>query len=130
MEGCRGYFEDHWIVRGRDGGRGGRVGERQCCPLSFVNVRAPVHCLFNMPCAVVASTDSFATIDASSLVWQGTANLQSRTFKVTFGAPIGEKEFYEYRVEMTQTITSADAADITDLSIDFGSVGAGDRLRH
>ena len=98
------------------------LGNARAAPLNFVNVRAPVHCIFNTPCAVLASTDTFATIDVSSLVWQGTAHLQSRTFKVNFAAPIGEKEFYEYRVDMTQTVTSADAACITDLSIDFGPV--------
>ena len=98
------------------------LGNARAAPLNFVNVRAPVHCIFNTPCAVLVSTDAFATIDVSSLVWQGTAHLQSRTFKVNFAAPIGEKEFYEYRVDMTQTVTSADAACITDLSIDFGPV--------
>ena len=98
------------------------LGNASAAPLSFVNVRAPVHCIFNTPCAVVASTDSFATIDVSSLVWSGTAHLQSRTFSVTFASPIGLKNFYEYRVDLTQTITNADAACITDLSIDFGPV--------
>lgn len=98
------------------------LGNASAAPLSFVAVRAPVHCIFNTPCAVVSSTDSFATIDVSSLVWSGTAHLESRTFSVNFSAPIGLKNFYEYRVDMTQTVTSADAACITAVSIDFGPV--------
>lgn len=98
------------------------LGNASAAPLSFVNVRAPVHCIFNTPCAVLASTNSFATIDNSSLIWTGTAHLQSRTFSVNFGSPIGVKEFYEYRVDMTQTTAIADAGCITAVSIDFGPV--------
>ena len=49
------------------------LGNASAAPLSFVNVRAPVHCIFNTPCAVLASTDSFATIDdfIPDMDWHG-----------------------------------------------------------
>jgi hypothetical protein len=65
-------------------------------------------------------TDTFVTI--SSPIWSGIARLETRTFRSSFGTPTGEKNFYEYRVDLTQTITIADATCITDLSIDFGPV--------
>jgi hypothetical protein len=62
------------------------------------------------------------TISVSSPAWSGTAHLETRTFRSSFGTPTGEKNFYEYRVDLTQTVTIADATCITDLSIDFGPV--------
>lgn len=94
-------------------------GNARATPLNFVTVRAPLHCILNTPCAEVQSTATFTTIGVSSQVWSGTARLQTRTFLSSF-PPTGPKNFYEYRVDLTQTVTNAEFACITDLAIDFG----------
>jgi hypothetical protein len=98
------------------------VGSAQAAPLSFVNVGAPdINCVFNTTCTVTV-TDSVDTIVVSSLVWIGTARLQSRTFPGAAGAPGAGKTAYEYRVDLTQAVSDGEAPCVTDIAVDFGPV--------
>ena len=96
-------------------------GIARATPLTFVTVRAPLRCSLNIPCMEIGAIDTDVTINVSSPVWSGIARLQTRTFRASF-PPTGPKNFYEYRVDLTQAVTNADAACITDLAIDFGPV--------
>lgn len=89
--------------------------------LSVVTVGAPaINCVFETDCTITV-TDSVATIPLPSLA-SGTARLQSRTFAGKAGAPAAGKHGYEYRVDLTTAVPSAEFACVTDLTIDFGPV--------
>lgn len=94
----------------------------KAAPLSFVNVSAPdINCVFNTTCTVTV-TDSVGIITVSPLLWSGTARLQSRTYPGAAGAPGAGKTAYEYRVDLTQAVSSGEVPCVTDISVDFGPV--------
>ncbi len=91
-------------------------------PLTFVNVSAPgINCVFNVTCTVTV-TDTIDTIIVPPLLWSGTARLQSRTFTGAIGSPGAGKTAYEYRVDLTQAVSSGEVPCVTDIAIDFGPV--------
>src|SRR6185503_10407445 len=87
--------------------------------LTFVNADAhAVACIFNTTCSVTV-TDTVGNIAFPPGV-TGTGRLQSRTFTGGAGAPGAGLNVYEYRVDMTQAVSSGESPCVTDLSIDFG----------
>lgn len=94
----------------------------QAAPLSFVNVSVLTsNCVFNITCNVPV-TDSVGTIAVSPLLWTGSARLLTRTFSGAAGTPGAGKTFYEYRVDLTQAVSSGEAPCVTDIAVDFGPV--------
>jgi len=88
--------------------------------LTFVNVGAPaVNCIFAPDCTVTA-TDTTGAIpmppDAT-----GSGILQSRTFVGAAGSPGAGNTAYEYRVDMTQAVSSDTVPCVTDLAVDIGA---------
>lgn len=94
----------------------------QAAPLNFVNVSAPgINCVFSATCTVTV-TDSVDTITVPPGLWTGNARLQSRTFVGAPGTPGAGKTAYEYRVDLTQVVSSGEVPCVTDLAVDFGPV--------
>jgi hypothetical protein len=92
----------------------------QAATLSFVNVGAPaINCVFNTTCTVTV-TDSVDAIVVPPALWTGNARLQSRTFPGAAGAPGAGKTAYEYRVDLTQVVSSGEVPCVTDIAVDFG----------
>lgn len=99
-------------------------GHADAASLSIVNVRAPLHCLFSVNCPSLTPTgtvDSAETITVPSQVWSGAAHLITRTFQANLNPLTAERTFYEYRLDLSQAVTVADSACITDLSVHFGA---------
>lgn len=83
-----------------------------------VNAQA-INCLFSAGCAAVTPTDSVADISAAPGV-TGSARLQTRTFVGVPGTAAAGKTAYQYRVDLSQVVSSADAPCVTDVTVDLG----------
>lgn len=78
-----------------------------------------INCLFSAGCAAVAPTDSVANISAAPDI-TGTARLQTRTFVGAPGTAAAGKTAYQYRVDLSQAVSSAEVPCVTDVTIDIG----------
>jgi hypothetical protein len=89
--------------------------------LKVVDVNATsLACLFAPQCTV-AVTDTTGDIPMPPGV-SGTGRLQSRTFAGAPGTPGTGKTAYEYRVDLSQAVSTGEAPCVTDLTVDFGPV--------
>jgi hypothetical protein len=89
--------------------------------LKVVDVNASsLACLFAPQCTVTA-TDTTGDIPLPPGV-SGTGRLQSRTFVGAPGTPGAGKTAYEYRVDLTQAVSTGEVPCVTDLTVDFGPV--------
>lgn len=87
--------------------------------LTFVNADAhAVACIFSTTCSVTV-TDTTGSIPFPPGV-TGTGLLQSRSFTGGAGSPGAGKNVYEYRVDMTQAVSSGEVPCVTDVAVDFG----------
>jgi hypothetical protein len=93
-------------------------------PLSVVEVSAPdINCVFHagLPC-VITVTDSIGDIPLPATA-TGKAILQTRTFTGQFGSPGAGKTGYDYRVDLSQVVSTFETPPcVTDLEIDLGPV--------
>jgi hypothetical protein len=93
-------------------------------PLSVVEVSAPdINCVFHagLPC-VITVTDSIGDIPLPATA-TGKAILQTRTFTGQFGSPGAGKTGYDYRVDLSQVVSTFETPPcVTDLEIDLGAV--------
>jgi hypothetical protein len=89
--------------------------------LQVANVDASkLACLFSPQCSVSVA-DTLGDIPMPPGV-TGTGRLQSRTYLGVQGAPGAGKIAYEYRVDLTQAVSSGEVPCVTDLAVDFGPV--------
>jgi hypothetical protein len=89
--------------------------------IKVANVEASaLACLFSPQCSVIV-TDTLGDIPMPPGV-TGTGRLQSRTYLGAQGAPGAGKTAYEYRVDLTQAVSSGEVPCVTDLTVDFGPI--------
>jgi hypothetical protein len=96
----------------------------QGASLSVVEVSAPdINCVFHagLPC-VITVTDSIGDI-ALPATATGKARLQTRTFTGGPGSPATGKTGYDYRVDLSQVVSTFETPPcVTDIAVDFGVV--------
>lgn len=88
-------------------------------PLTVVSVGAPsINCVFDTTCSITVSD----TVSAIPLPVSGNPFLQSRTFVGKPGTPAQGLYGYEYRVNLSQTVSSGSKICLNSLRIKFGRV--------
>lgn len=88
-------------------------------PLTVVSVGAPaINCVFNSTCSIAVS-DTVTTIPLSAT---GARRLQSRTFAGQPGSPAQGLYAYEYRIDLSQALSTGPAECINSLKVNFGRV--------
>lgn len=89
--------------------------------LTFVSTSVEaVNCVFAPDCSVPA-TDTVTAIPFPPGI-SGSGQLQTRTFVGAPKSAAAGKTAYQYRVDLTQAVDEGEAACVTDLTLDFGSV--------
>ena len=88
--------------------------------LDFVNVDGHAFgCLFAATCTLTTNTDTTSAIPLPSNA-TGSATLETRTYVGAVGTPGAGKMAYAYRVDLSHALSTAEAACVTDVAIDFG----------